>query len=84
MKTIVEIETNESKYLESDETVINMLEDKIEVGNPLIYTVSDLNSENSIVVEGVTAPEDWIGCKYKYIDGAWQLSENWVDEGLDA
>lgn len=84
MKTIIEIQTNESKYLEIDDTVINLFEDRIEVGNPMVYTIGDLNSENAILIEGITAPSDWIGCKYKYIDGAWELSEDWIDESLDA
>lgn len=84
MKTIIELETNESKYLESGDTAINVFEDRIEVGNPLVYTIADLNSGNAIVIEGVTAPSDWIGCKYKYVNGDWELSKSWVDETLDA
>lgn len=83
MKTIIEISTNESKYLESDETVINLFEDRIEVGDPIVYTVGDLNSQNAIVVENVTGPEDWLGCKYLYVNGAWELCPDWVDPRLE-
>ena len=79
MKTIVELETNESKYLENDDTVINVFEDRIEVGDPLIYVIGDLNSENSEVIENVTAPNEWIGCKYLYVDGAFEINSSWED-----
>ena len=31
------------------------------------------------MVEGVTLPEDWAGCKYTYADGAFALNPDWVD-----
>lgn len=42
------------------------------------FNIGDLNSTNAVLVENVTPPEDWRGCKYLY-DGAWTLNPKWVD-----
>lgn len=77
MKTIID-EHNCSKYLFADDVSLNVKDDCIEVGDPLKFIIGDLNSQNSTVIEGVTEPEDWYGCKYEYLDD-WQLCEDWVD-----
>jgi hypothetical protein len=72
MKTIV-CDQNCSKYLFADDKQLNITADHIEVGDPanLDFIIGDLNANNSTLIEGVTEPDDWYGCKYNYVDGAW-------------
>jgi hypothetical protein len=81
MKTIIENGTNCSKYLFADDKQANMTADHIEVGDPanLDFIIGDLNSGNATLIEGVTEPDDWYGCKYNYVNGAWELCPDWVD-----
>ena len=66
MKTIVDNATNTSRYLLADDKPVNVTSQNIEVGDPanLDYIVGDLNSGNATVIENVTEPDDWFGCKY--------------------
>ena len=80
MKTILD-EHNCSKYLFADDKQVNMKADRIEVGDPanLDFIIADLNSSNSTLIEGVTEPDNWYGCKYNYVNGVWELCPDWVD-----
>ena len=85
MKTIV-CDQNCSKYLFADDKQLNITADHIEVGDPanLDFIIGDLNSSNSTLIEGVTEPDDWYGCKYSCAaDGTWSLVEGWVDPRLE-
>jgi len=85
MKTIVD-EHNCSKYLLADDKQVNVTADQIEVGDPLSldFIIGDLNSSNSTIIEGVTTPDDWYGCKYNCAaDGTWSLVEGWVDPRIE-
>jgi hypothetical protein len=42
-----------------------------------------MNSANSTLIEGVTEPDDWFGCKYNYVNGVWELCSDWVDPRLE-
>jgi hypothetical protein len=66
MKTIVDKQTNTSRYLVEDDYNINMLDDRIEMGDPnnIDFIIGDLNFWNASVITDVTAPEDWEGCRY--------------------
>jgi hypothetical protein len=81
MKTIIETETNCSKYLLADDAPVNIKADCIELGAPdnLELIILDLNAGNATLVEGVTEPDDWFGCKYNYVNGVWELCPDWVD-----
>lgn len=88
MKTVVYLETNESRFLEQDDAVIVLSEDKISING---LSVLDLNSENCAIYNAESAPEDWSGNKYFFIPDEiepWQLKpedweypkpEGWVD-----
>ena len=80
MKTIID-SSNCSKYLFDDSKQVNVKSDCIEVGDTdsLEFIISDLNDNNATLIEGVTEPDDWYGCKYNYINDAWELCPNWVD-----
>ena len=81
MKTIIENETNCSKYLFADDKQINITDIHIEVGDPanLELIIGDMNSSNATLIEGVTEPDDYFGCKYNYVNGVWELCPDWVD-----
>jgi hypothetical protein len=85
MKTIIENETNCSKYLFADDKQVNMKSDRIDVGDPanLDFIIGDMNSSNATLIEGVTEPDDWYGCKYNYVNGVWELCPDWVDPRLE-
>lgn len=80
MKTIIDNETRTSKYLVADDYVINATETQTSMGNPVDFIIGDLNSTNSTIIEGVTEPDDWFGCKYTCAeDGTFALVDSWVD-----
>jgi hypothetical protein len=79
MKTIVKIETGLSIYLFDDNIDIQMFSDRIEIGNPMQFTISDCNSSNCIVYENVTTPTDYTGEKYFYKNNTWSENTNFID-----
>ncbi len=80
MKTIIDNETKTSKYLVADDYVIESSESSITMGDPVDFIIGDLNSTNSTIIEGVTEPDDWFGCKYTCgADGTFTAIEGWVD-----
>jgi hypothetical protein len=86
MKTIVENDSNLSKYLFEDDKEVDMLPNQINVGDPanLDFIVGDLNSGNSSLYENVTdAPADWAGNKYTYDGTTWTQDPNWVDPNAE-
>jgi hypothetical protein len=86
MKTIVD-ENNCSKYLVANAYSVVVSAEKIEMGDPsnLDFIIGDLNSSNSTVIEGVSTPDDWYGCKYNCAaDGTWTAVEGWVDPRIEA
>ena len=85
MKTIIDLD-NCSKYLFADDKAVVVKADCIEVGDPanLDFIIGDLNANNSTLIEGVTEPDDWFGCKYNCAaDGTWSLVEGWVDPRIE-
>ena len=78
MKTIID-EHKCSKYLFANDKIVTVKDNCIEVGSPIELIIGDLNSSNAIVVEGVTEPVDWYGCKYNYVNGVWELCPDWTD-----
>lgn len=76
MKTLIHNETKQSKYIWADDASVT-------VGDDMTYApgfnIGDLNSNNATLVENVTPPDDWYGCKYLYDAGAWTLNPDWVD-----
>lgn len=77
MQTIVEIATGQSVFLFDDDVAISMSGNSISVGNPIEMSIVDMNASTAILVQNVTAPDDWIGRKYLYQDGKWELNPNW-------
>ncbi len=80
MKTIIDNATNTSKYIVADDYVIESSKSSITMGDPVDFIIGDLDSTNSTVIEGVTEPDDWFGCKYTCAaDGTFTAIEGWVD-----
>jgi hypothetical protein len=75
MKTIVRKDNNLSIFLFDDNETVIFNNDNIIVGNPARFIVADLNIDNSFLIENITAPNDWYGCKYYYSDNTWTLKE---------
>jgi hypothetical protein len=80
MKTIVETSTKLSKYLLADDVTVVSNSDMIHVGDPIQFSIGDLNSSAVTITENVTnAPSDWAGNKYTFDGTTWALNPNWVD-----
>ena len=43
------------------------------------FNIVDLNASNSTLHSGVTAPDDWQGCKYTYDGSDWAVVSGWID-----
>jgi hypothetical protein len=76
MKTIIENSINQSKYI---------FEDNVEITQDLYKTITpafiigDLNSSNSTLIENVTPPTDWVGCKYLFVNNTWELNPDYIE-----
>ena len=80
MKNIVETSSGLSKYLLADDVNITVTAENITVGDPAQFIISDLNSTNVTVTDGVSdAPDDWAGDKYFFDGTTWTLNPDWVD-----
>lgn len=75
MKTLTK--SNLSLYLFEDDVSLDIASDKITVGDPAQYIISDCNSSNTVLHTGVTAPDAWIGHKYIYDGTKWALNPNY-------
>jgi hypothetical protein len=80
MKTLIENTTNISKYIWGDDAVVVVGQDITITPD---YVIADMNINNATMVEEVTPPTDWIGCKYLYSEGTWTLNPDWIDPTLE-
>jgi thiamine pyrophosphokinase len=76
MKTLIHNITKESKYVWADTTSVTLSETTTYTPD---FNIGDMNSTNATLVENVTPPEDWVGCKYLYDNGTWTVNPNWID-----
>ena len=56
--------------------------DKMEVIRNTASWEQLMATASATLVEGVTGPEDWFGCKFKYVENAWAEVEGWEDPRL--
>jgi len=77
MKTLTK--DNLSLYLFEDDKPLLIEADKITVGDPAEFIIGDCRSEDTVLHEGVTGPEDWTGGKYFYDGTDFTLNPNWTD-----
>ena len=76
MKTIVETGTNLSKYVFDDAAELTVSGDNIATPQ---FIIGDLNSDNAVVHDGVTPPEDWVGNKYTFDGASWAVNLDWSE-----
>jgi hypothetical protein len=74
MQTIVK--DGVSLYLFADNATLSISDENIVTPD---FVVSDCNSANSVVYQGVTAPDDWVGGKYCLDGSSWAVNPLWVD-----
>ena len=77
MKTLTK--ENVSIYLFDDSKILTITADNIIVGNPAEFIIDDCDSGNTVLHEGVTAPDDWTGHKYNFDGTTWTQNPDWVD-----
>ena len=76
MKTIIENGTNISKYMFANSVAITMGADFITTPD---FIIGDMNTSNCTLVEGVTAPTGWAGCKHTFDGTTWAANPDWVE-----
>ena len=77
MKTLTK--ENVSIYLFDDDKSLMLTPDNISVGDPVEFMIGDCSSNNTVLHEGVTAPDDWTGHKYNFDGTTWTQNPDWVD-----
>lgn len=77
MKTLTK--DNLSLYILDDATAVSMDTSSITVGDPVEFIIADCNSDDTVLHEGVTPPEDWVGHKYLFDGTTWTVNPDWVD-----
>ena len=71
MKTITK--NNLSLYILEDGANVVIESNKITVNYPKKFIISDLNSGNAVLHDGVIPPNDWTGGKYNFDGTNWSL-----------
>ena len=78
MKTLTKDDV--SLWLFDDDEVIRLRLKQAEVGDPVRLFIADCDRDNSVLHDGVTAPEDWEVGKYLYTEsGGWALNSEWTE-----
>lgn len=77
MKTLTK--NNISIYVFDDNKSLTITEDNITVGEPAEFIIGDCNSNNTVLHNSVTPPDDWTGHKYTFDGTTWTLNSNWVE-----
>ena len=78
-KTITLKSNNVSLYVFDDSETVTMESNQISVGDPVEKILGDLNSTNSELHSGVTAPSGWTGGKHTFDGSSWAVVSGWVD-----
>lgn len=80
MKTIVENQTNISKYLLGDDVSVSIASGSITVGDPAQFIIGDMGSDTATLHTDVSnSPEDWVGNKYTFDGTTWSANPDWVN-----
>lgn len=80
MKILIENNTNIIKYAEYDIIQFANMSLSLNNTNTVIFTISDMTSENStlITINQDNLPTDFVGNKYKYINDGFVLNEEYT------
>tara|TARA_R110001632_G_scaffold29794_1_gene78825 strand:- start:33 stop:317 length:285 start_codon:yes stop_codon:yes gene_type:complete len=76
MQTITFNTGNVSSYTFADDATLTASADNITTPN---FIIGDMNSGNSTIHTGVTAPDGWQGGKHTFDGSAWGNVAGWVD-----
>lgn len=81
MKIIAEYDTNSVFCALDDSMEISMTEDRIEVldQDEIVLVIVCNSILDSFSVDNVDVPDDWGPHKYKYINNAFELNQDWVE-----
>ena len=79
IKTLTLKSNNVSLYVFDDSETVTMETNQISVGNPVEKILGDLNSTNTELHTGVTAPSGWTGGKHTFDGSSWGVVSGWVD-----
>ena len=77
MKTLVK--DSKSIYLFEDNVSVVLSNSDITVGDPAILIIGDCSSTDTVLHEGVTAPDDWAEHKYTFDGTTWAANPDWVE-----
>tara|TARA_R110000824_G_scaffold382015_1_gene575082 strand:+ start:1852 stop:2121 length:270 start_codon:yes stop_codon:yes gene_type:complete len=75
MKTLTK--NNLSLYLLEDDENVVLTPSEITIGDPPRAIIQDCSSEDTVLHEGVTAPDDWREHKYTYDGTTWTPVDGW-------
>lgn len=78
MQTIVR--DGVSLYLFADDAILTITAESIITPD---FVISDCNSADSVVYQGVTPPADWAANKYCFDGTNWNLNPVWVDQNAE-
>lgn len=79
-KTLTFNGNNHSAWLFDDSKQLTITETKIHVGDPsnVDFNIGDMDSTNSTLHEGVTAPANWQGHRYTFDGSTWAEIPAWA------
>ena len=83
MKIIVRNIDNAAIYCLADDEIVSLNKEQMIIGNPPKFLVNDCNNENVTIYDGITAPDDWRGEKYLYVDGEWLLNPDYIEPVIE-
>lgn len=68
-----------SLHLMQNDDVVQINSENVTIGNPVHTTIWDCNSENTILRENVTPPEDWVNGKYLFDGSNWSVNSSYSE-----
>ena len=77
MKTLVEKNTNVSVHLWHDSYNISIDETGYTINGEEIR--NDFNVNTADVLSVAEVPDDWMGCRYLYVNNEWHANPAWVN-----
>tara|TARA_R110002110_G_scaffold317455_3_gene530239 strand:+ start:95 stop:475 length:381 start_codon:yes stop_codon:yes gene_type:complete len=79
-KTLTFKNNNHSAWLFDDSKQLTITETETHVGNPsnVDFNIGDMDSTNSTLHEGVTAPANWQGHRYTFDGSTWTEIPAWT------
>lgn len=78
MKTIVRKGTNVSLYLVADDVPVTVGDSITYIGGNVDTYVCDCKTENAMLHESATVPDDWVGHRYLFDGTSWTPNPNYV------